>query len=210
MTLTLPARSTLLFQGDSVTDGQRLADPEGLGIGYVRAVTELLRAAHPDAHPTVLNRGVNGHRAADLRTRWETDAIALRPDLVSIMIGVNDTWRRYDSGLVTTAEAYEKDYRHMLARLRDETAARIVLVEPFLVPVTEEQWSWRADLDPRIQVVRRLAADFGARLLAADGLMNQAARTAGAPELIAFDGIHPTALGHQVLAAAWTGLITFA
>lgn len=210
MTVKLSARSTVLFQGDSITDCGRREDPDGgLGAGYPRLAARLVRAAHPQAAPTFLNRAVGGDRVRDLRARWDEDSTPLAPDLVSVLIGVNDTWRRYDSGETTSAAAYEKDYRHVLTRVRDESGARLILVEPFLVPVEPEQWAWRVDLDPRIQVVRRLAEEFDAALLAADGLMNQAAREAGSPDLVAGDGVHPTPLGHRVLAEAWAGLVTF-
>lgn len=209
MTITLSAGSTVLFQGDSITDCGRLADTDGgLGVGYARLAADMVRAANPDRAPAFVNRGISGNRMTDLRARWDRDTVALRPDLVSVLIGINDTWRRYDSGEVTTAEAYEKDYRDILSRVRDETGARLLLVEPFVVPVSADQWAWREDLDPRIHVVRRLAEEFDAALLAADGLMNQAAREAGSPALLAGDGVHPTPLGHQVLAEAWTRLVT--
>lgn len=211
MTIKLLPQSTVLFQGDSITDCGRLTDPDGgLGAGYVRLTADILRAAYPRSAPAVLNRGISGNRVADLRARWDRDAIELAPDLVSVLIGVNDTWRRYATGEATSVASYERDYRHVLGRVRDELGARLVLVEPFLVPVTAEQWTWREDLDPRIQVVRRLAAEFDAELLAADGLLNQAARAAGSPELVAPDGVHPTPLGHRVLAEAWADLVTVA
>jgi lysophospholipase L1-like esterase len=211
MTIELPPQSTVLFQGDSITDCGRRDDPDGgLGYGYARLAAEAVRAAHPHAAPTFLNRGVSGDRVADLRARWDEDAMGLEPDLVSVLIGVNDTWRRYEDGEATSAAAYEADYRHVLARVRDELGARIVLVEPFVVPVTAEQWAWREDLDPRIHVVRRLAEEFDAALLSADGLLNQAARAVGSAGLVAGDGVHPTPLGHRVLAEAWAGLVSVA
>ncbi|MEK8146570.1 hypothetical protein NKH18_50900 [Streptomyces sp. M10(2022)] len=82
-------------------------------------------------------------------------------------------------GRSSSLSSYEDDYRAILTQVRDGLGAQLILIEPFLVPVTAEQWSWREDLDPRIQVVRRLAQEFDAALLAADGLLNQAARTAG-------------------------------
>lgn len=193
----------VLFQGDSITDAGRATDPAGIGSGYVRDVAEgLARVWGPDG-VTVLNRGVSGDCVADLRARWSTDAIELRPHLVSILVGVNDTWRRYDgAGRVTSAEAYEADLRHLVQRTTMETGARVVLVEPFLVPVSPEQWAWREDLDPRIQAVRRTAADLGALLVAADGVVNQLANRVGAAR-VADDGVHPTRLGHEVLARAW-------
>lgn len=192
MRLHLAPEATVPFQGDSITAAGRGGPCGELGDGYARMSADLLRTRHPDSRLTVLNRGISGHRARDLRARWQADAVDLKPDLVSVMVGVNDTWRRFDSGEPTTAEAYEEDYRFLLARLRETSGAQLLLVEPFLVPVTPEQWQWRADLDPRIHVVRRLAEEFDAALLAADGLLNQAARAEGDPARVAADGVHPT------------------
>lgn len=208
MTISLHGSATVLFQGDSITDAGRLSGPgHPLGRGYARMAADLVRSARPESDITFINRGVSGNRASDLRARWREDAVDLKPDVVSVLIGVNDTWLRYDSGEVTSSRSYEDDYRTILRQVRDGSDAQLILVEPFLVPVTAEQWAWREDLDPRIQTVRRLSEEFDAALLAADGLLNQAARTAGGAEHIAGDGVHPTPLGHAVLAEAWTGLV---
>ncbi|WP_328540235.1 SGNH/GDSL hydrolase family protein [Streptomyces sp. NBC_00344] len=207
MTIQLAAQATILFQGDSITDSDRVSDHEGLGNGYVRRCADALEAAHPGSGLTILNRGVSGNRVTDLRARWQEDTIALKPDLVSIMVGINDTWRRYDAGDPTPVEAYEKDYRHILSRVRDELGADIILIEPFLLPVSPEQWEWREDLDPRIMAVRRLAAEFDASLLAADGLLSQAVRAVGGAEQLTPDGVHPTPVGDEVIARAWTELV---
>ncbi|WP_328335050.1 MULTISPECIES: SGNH/GDSL hydrolase family protein [unclassified Streptomyces] len=209
MPLQLPSRATVLFQGDSITDADRVTHPtDELGHGYAGMSAELLRSAHPDSDFTFVNRGIGGNRIADLRARWHEDGVALAPDLLSVLIGVNDTWRRYDRGVLTTIEEYEDDYRHILTRIRETSGAQLLLIEPFLVPVCPEQWAWREDLDPRIQVVRRLAEEFGAALLAADGLLNQAARSAGGAAHVAGDGVHPTPFGHRVLAQAWVDLVS--
>ncbi|MFB8030752.1 SGNH/GDSL hydrolase family protein [Streptomyces sp. NPDC056465] len=207
MTISLNPSATVLFQGDSITDVGRLVEPDSpMGNGYARLAADRVRSARQDSGITFFNRGIAGDRVSDLRARWREDALDLAPDVVSILIGVNDTWRRYDSGAVTTARAYEEDYRAILTQVRDELDAQLILIEPFLVPVRAEQWAWREDLDPRIHAVRRLSEEFGAALLAADGLLNQAARAAGGAEYIAGDGVHPTPLGHAVLAEAWTAL----
>lgn len=209
MPLQLPRRATVVFQGDSITDADRTEHPtHGLGHGYAGMSVELLRTLHPDSGFTFINRGVSGDRISDLRARWHEDAVALAPDLLSVMIGVNDTWRRYTRGEITGIESYEDDYRDLLTRIRESSGAQLLLIEPFLVPVTSEQWAWREDLDPRIHVVRRLAEEFGAALLSADGLLNQAARSAGSAALIAGDGVHPTPFGHRVLARAWVELVS--
>ncbi|MFF4243335.1 SGNH/GDSL hydrolase family protein [Streptomyces sp. NPDC001822] len=207
MTISLHGSAVVLFQGDSITDVGRLAEPgDTLGRGYVRTAADLVRSARPDDGITFLNRGVAGDRVSDLRARWREDATDLEPDVVSVLIGVNDTWRRYDSGEISTHQAFEDDYRAVLTQVRERPDTQLVLIEPFLIPVREEQWAWRGDLDPRIQTVRRLAEEFDASLLAADGLLNQAARAAGGPEHIAGDGVHPTPLGHALLAEAWVAL----
>ncbi|MER5812120.1 GDSL-type esterase/lipase family protein [Streptomyces sp. NPDC002033] len=206
MTAARPARPVLLFQGDSITDaGRDRALIAGLGHGYAALVADRMRAANPAL--TILNRGVSGDRLIDLADRWEQDTLAHHPGLLSVLIGVNDTWRLQDSALPSPVDAWEGTYRHLLTRLRRRCGSQLVLIEPFLVPVTTEQWLWRPDLDARIHAVRRLAAEFDALLLAADGLLNQAARAAGRPELIAADGVHPTPLGHHVLAEAWAALV---
>ncbi|MFG2823728.1 SGNH/GDSL hydrolase family protein [Kitasatospora sp. NPDC048365] len=206
MPFDLSPAPTVLFQGDSITDaGRDRAVPDSLGRGYAALAAAAVRTAHPGA--TVLNRGVSGNRISDLAARWERDTLAHRPDLLSLMIGVNDTWRRYDSGLASPVERWEADYRGLLDVLRERVpGVRLLLIEPFLVPVAPAQRAWREDLDPRIHAVRRIARDHGALLLAADGLLAQAALTGGDPAAIAADGVHPTPTGHRLLAEAWAGL----
>lgn len=206
-TTFLQPRDRVLLTGDSVTDwGRDRSDPTSLGHGYAGIVAALAGARRPDLGLEFLNRGVGGDTSAMLRARWETDAIALEPQVVSVLVGINDTWRRYDSGVPTSTAQYEDHLGAMLASARDRLAARLVLVEPFLVPVTADQHAWREDLDPRIQVVRRLAAEHRAVLVPADGLFAAAAvRTS--PAAWCFDGVHPTPAGFGLLAEAWLGAV---
>ncbi|MFB2600248.1 GDSL-type esterase/lipase family protein [Herbiconiux sp. P17] len=201
MTDLPPAAPTVLFVGDSVTDCDRRTDPDGLGRGYVRVL-----AATPElAGRTVLNRGISGNCVVDLEARWADDVVAAGAGVVSILIGINDTWRRYDSDDPTSAADFEAGYRRLLAPLVAREGARLVLMEPFLLPVTAEQPSWRDDLDPKIEVVRRLAAEFGATLVPTDVeliRLASAAGSAGAAALAA-DGVHPTPQGHAAIAAIW-------
>ena len=191
---------TILLTGDSITDcGRDRDDVASLGNGYAA----LVAGALPDE--PVLNTGIGGNRVKDLQARWSEDVLAHSPALLSIMIGINDTWRRYDSDDPTSAETYERGYRDILTRSRDAGIERIVLIEPFLLPVTEEQWAWREDLDPKIGVVRRLAAEFGADYLATDGPLAEVAGRTGA-EALAHDGVHLTEAGHRFLADRWLEL----
>ncbi|QOR70152.1 SGNH/GDSL hydrolase family protein [Ruania alkalisoli] len=188
---------TILLTGDSITDcGRDRTDLTSLGEGYA----SLVAADVPEKR--VINTGIGGHRVVDLQARWDADVLAHSPEVLSIMIGINDTWRRYDSGDPTSAEAYESGYRDLLTRSRAAGVKRIILVEPFLLPVNADQWAWREDLDPKIQVVRRLAAEFDAEYLATDGPLTQtASRTS--PEFLAHDGVHPTPTGHRFIADLW-------
>jgi lysophospholipase L1-like esterase len=192
----LDPRRTIVFAGDSVTDCGRRSDPAGLGDGYVK---NLYDALGPD-RPRIVNVGISGNRAKDLEARWQTDVLAHEPDLVSVLIGINDTWRRYDKDDPTSTESFERSYRALLDGI--QAPAQLVLVEPFLLAVKEEQHEWREDLDPKIEVVRRLAAEYGALLVPADVELNRQAATVGAVTL-ADDGVHPSQAGHQALADLW-------
>jgi lysophospholipase L1-like esterase len=187
----------LLFIGDSVTDSGRRDDaPDYLGDGYVRLIAERL----PERR--VVNVGINGNRVVDLRDRWQVDVVDLNPDILSVYIGINDTWRRYDSNDPTSAAAFEADYRNILEQTMEHLAPKLVLVEPFVAPVTEEQDTWHEDLDEKRAVVARLAVEFGAAFVPLQSLLAAAAQEHGAPA-IAQDGVHPTPLGHKLIADAW-------
>jgi acyl-CoA thioesterase-1 len=190
----LDPRRTVVFAGDSVTDCGRRTDPEALGDGYVR---DLFDSFGPQ-RPRIVNVGISGNRALDLEDRWQTDVLAHQPDVLSVLIGINDTWRRYDEDDPTSTESFERSYRALL----EPVQAKLVLIEPFLLAVKEEQHAWREDLDPKIEVVRRLAAEYGAILVPADVEFNRQAESVGATTL-ADDGVHPTAAGHRLLADLW-------
>ena len=190
----LDPRRTVVFAGDSVTDCGRRTDPDGLGGGYVRTLYDDLG----ERRPKIVNAGISGNRAADLADRWADDVLAHDPSLVSILIGINDTWRRYDENDPTTPEDFEASYRSLL----DPLSCPVVLMEPFLLPVKDGQEEWREDLDPKLEVVRKLAVEYGAILVPTDVELTKQAASAGAATL-AGDGVHPTAAGHRALADLW-------
>jgi acyl-CoA thioesterase I len=193
------AGARVLLTGDSVTDCGRRTDPAGLGDGYVRALAgSPLRTAH------VTNTGIAGHRLADLAARWDVDVLDHRPDVLSVLIGVNDTWRRYDAGSPSPLDAFEATYHDLLARTADRLpATTLVLVEPFVLPVRpdQERW-WPEDLSARVDVVHRLAAEHDALLVPAHHHLTALAATHG-PAALAADGVHPTDAGHRELADLW-------
>ncbi|WP_327673978.1 SGNH/GDSL hydrolase family protein [Kitasatospora sp. NBC_00458] len=222
MTITLRPGATVMFTGDSITDGLRLDSADGLGFGYPLRVAGEWGLRHPDRPVTWLNTGIAGHKVMDLEARWQTDVLDARPDVVSILVGVNDAgWHTLaPDGHVIPAEDFAAGYDRLLAPLA-AAGTELILVEPFLLPVggTVEagdtvvddavRKEWRADLDPKIQAVRELARAYGAHLLAADGMFAELAAAAGPSGAghWSADGVHPTPAGHAALASAWLRLV---
>jgi len=195
--------SIVLFQGDSITDaGRDRQDDSNLGFGYATMAAAWFAALYPERSVRFLNRGVSGDRAASLSQRWQQDCIDLRPSWVSVMIGINDTWRRYDSNNPTSASDYEVAYRVLLEQTREHLNARLILCEPFVLPVPADREAWREDLDPKLAVVRRLAREFHAILVPLDGIFAQASAQRE-PAFWAADGVHPSHAGHALIAQSW-------
>ncbi|MEC0331344.1 SGNH/GDSL hydrolase family protein [Paenibacillus sp. FSL R5-0527] len=193
----------VLFQGDSITDcGRNYEDSSSLGFGYPLMVASRLGHLFPEKNLVFVNRGISGNRAIDLKNRWDRDCLDLKPTWVSILIGINDTWRGFDSNDVTTAEQFEASYRNILERTKERLDAKLILLEPFVLPIPEDRKQWRADLDPKIAIVRELAREFEAILVPLDGLF-AAASAKAEPAYWAPDGVHPSAAGHGLIADAW-------
>lgn len=192
----------VLFQGDSVTDcGRHRENLYDLGTGYPLIISSLLMHKLCGMNVKFINKGISGNRVCDLVDRWQEDCVDLKPSVVSILIGINDTWRKFDSNDETTVEAFEAGYRKILDDTKKLTD-RIVLMEPFVHPYPDDRKAWREDLDPKIQVVRKLAKEYGAILVPTDGIVN--AGFVAAPEkYYSEDGVHPTYAGHGLVAEAW-------
>jgi acyl-CoA thioesterase-1 len=195
--------AVVLFQGDSITDaGRSRMSDDDLGRGYAAMAAAWYSALHPEKQVQFLNRGISGNRVKDLRARWQPDCLDLKPTWVSIMIGINDTWRRFDSLDPTSTQAFEIDFRYICMEIHDNLHAQLIIMEPFLLPTLSDRLAWREDLDPKIAVVRQLAREFGALFVPLDGLF-AAAATKVPMEFWLPDGVHPTAAGHALIAQAW-------
>lgn len=202
MTL-IDQNAVVLFQGDSITDaGRNRSDGANLGSGYALLVSALFNRKYPEKQATFLNRGVSGDRVVDLERRWEEDCLDLKPNWLSVYVGINDTWRRYDSNNPLSTEEYYTTYRRLLSRAKEQLNANLILVEPFVLPVNDSQKQWREDLDPKIQAARELAGEFKALYVPLDGLFAQAAAQTG-PAYWAPDGVHPSPAGAALIAEAW-------
>jgi lysophospholipase L1-like esterase len=193
----------ILFFGDSITDaGWRSEGDKPLGKGYVALIASDLGERYPQLKLRFTNCGLSGNRVYDLQNRLQADVIDLKPTVVSILVGINDTWRRFDRDMVSPVEDFLAAYRRICTRIRDELAARLVLCEPFLLPVVADPAAWRQDLDPRIHAVRQVAVEFASAYVPLDGLFAAAACRQPASHW-AGDGVHPTPAGHALIAEAW-------
>ena len=199
----------VLFFGDSITDaGRREAgDEAALGRGYAAIAASLMSARYPKLNLRFTNTGISGNRVYDLERRLGPDLLELRPTVVSILIGINDTWRRYDSDIPSPTADFEVCYRRILTRITDELSARLVICEPFLLPTPPDREAWREDLDPKIAIARALARQFGAVFVPLDGLFAAAACEQSMDYWLP-DGVHPTPAGHALIAEAWIRAVT--
>lgn len=190
----------VLFQGDSITDGNRgrSADPNHiLGHGYAFIIAARHGAGFPEAGLEFINRGVSGNTVLDLEKRWQADAIDLKPDILSVLIGVNDRGRKVPLG------QFEQVYDTILSSARRENPeVRLVLGEPFLKPTGNVD----ADIVARQEIVGRLAAKYGAAVVRYQRVFDEAARRAPADYWI-WDAVHPTYRGHQLMADEWERVV---
>lgn len=197
----------ILFQGDSITDGNRgrNADPNHImGHGYAFIIAAKYGSQYPERKLTFLNRGVSGNTVADLAKRWEKDTAALMPDVLSILVGINDM----NKGV--SVEAYEEAYDKLLA----ETVAalpnvRLVLCEPFALPVGRFKEAWeqrKAELAKRQASVEKLAAKYKASVVHFQKVFDDACKR-GPAEYWIWDGVHPTYSGHQLMADEWARVV---
>jgi lysophospholipase L1-like esterase len=195
--------NTILFQGDSITDGSRgrSADPNHiLGHGYAFIIAAKYGEQLAERNLTFVNRGISGNKVSDLAGRWQNDTLNIKPDTLSILIGVND------SEMGISAEQYEVDYDKLL---HDTISALpqvlFVLCEPFTLPGARHagDWDiWRANIQGKQDAVARLAVKYNAPLARFQKAFDQAARRAPAQYWI-WDTIHPTYAGHQIMADEW-------
>lgn len=191
--------SHLLFIGDSITDcGRQLLNP--LGNGFVSIIAKQLKKNMPKLR--VSNRGMGGNTSADLALRWQQDSLDLKPTIVSILIGINDTWRHFDQGVSTGLDAFEQNYRSILDRTVTTLNPTLILCEPFLLPVSDEQKLWHVDLNPKRRLVRGLANEYNAHFVPLQEAFQNAAASSP-PETYTSDGVHPTEKGHALIAETW-------
>lgn len=199
----IKANSIILFQGDSITDaGRSRDDDDWLGDGYPSHINELLQVEFPELNAKIINRGISGNRAIDLVNRWQKDCIELNPDYVSILIGVNDTWRKYDANDETPEDLFKERLRTILIDTIKNTSAHIVLLNPFLLDVNESITRMRDDLCLKQAAVAELAKEYSLKFIDLDKIFKDASKKYS-PSYFSLDGVHPSSAGHALIAAEW-------
>jgi lysophospholipase L1-like esterase len=202
--------NVILFQGDSITDAGRdrareknANDPRAMGTGYAFLAASQLLAEHSDAKVRVYNRGISGNKVFQLADRWDQDCIALKPDVVSILIGVNDIWHKLNGTYDGTIEVYERDYRALMERTRrDLPGVKLVICEPFVLRCGAVNDKWFPEFDQYRIAAKEIAADFGALFVPFQSTFDEAVKNVP-PDYWAVDGVHPSMAGCYLMTQAW-------
>lgn len=202
--------AVILFQGDSITDGNRGRDKDPnhiMGHGYAFSIASRIGADYPDKRYVFYNRGISANKVIDLESRWQTDTLDLKPDVLSILIGVNDSTSvitNWDP--VVLLEKYEETYDKLLERTKMVYPDILfVLGEPFILKGSRVNDHWEAfqsDIHQRQKVVQKLAEKYNAVYVRFQDVFDQACKRAPYDYWI-WDGVHPTVAGHELMAREW-------
>lgn len=198
----------ILFQGDSVTDaGRDRSNHHDMGDGYPRYASAMIQDSFPDTDFEFVNLGISGNRTEHLVARLETDFVEIQPDIVSILIGINDVWHHYEHDLVeTTDEQFEANYRTILNAIKSRTSARILLIQPFLLEtVVPARQILCEELARKQSIIKRLADEYADCYLALDEILHR--DTEEEPAYYSADGVHPTPDGACYIGEAYLGAI---
>jgi lysophospholipase L1-like esterase len=205
----LESGSVVLFQGDSITDAGRDRKSDqannwtALGRGYPCLLAGALLADHAKAGLKIYNRGISGNKVPDLAARWQEDAVALKPNLLSILVGVNDIWHKLNGRYDGTVEDYETGFRALLRQtLTEIPGVRIVICEPFVLRCGAVHDGWFPEFDQRRAVAKRLADEMRLTFVPFQSMFDAATKDAP-PAYWAGDGVHPTLAGHALMAKTW-------
>ncbi len=208
--LSLNAGDVVLFQGDSITDSGRDRtntapnNAKMLGTGYPYLAASDLLLNHPALNLQIFNRGISGNKVFQLADRWDADALTFKPNVISIMIGVNDFWHTLTNGYTGTIETYRTDYKKLLDRTKQALPdVKFIIGEPFAVngvkSVTDK---WYPKFDEYRAVSKEIAAEYNASFIPYQSIFNEAIKTAPGSYWTA-DGVHPTLAGANLMAHAW-------
>lgn len=197
---------TMLFQGDSVTDTGRNRDLsegfESMGEGYPKVFHQLYNTLFPGNKVKFVNRGVSGDRTNHLLERYDEDFLAVKPDVISIMIGINNTWRNFDGGDdFCSAERFEEEYEELLAKIKaDMPDTRIMIIEQFALTAHPDRNTWQEDLDAKRDATRKLAFKYADWFVPMYDIITEASENDFDLYELSPDGVHPGDTGHSLIA----------
>lgn len=198
----------ILFMGDSITDVGKNATAGSctpIGQGYALITSAYLGAKYPEKF-TFVNNGISGNRIVDLYARIKADVWNHEPDVLSILIGVNDVWHEIGWRNGVGAERFERVYRMFLEDTKKALPGiRFMILEPFVLKgsATEGEWErFRGETELRAAAAKKVSEEFGAVYIPLQKMFDEAAEIA-APSYWLADGVHPTPAGHQLIANRW-------
>jgi len=204
----------ILFQGDSITDaGRNKSNPQPndqkfFGKGYAWMAASKLLVEKSELELTLHNRGISGNKVHQLAERWKRDCLDLRPDLISILIGVNDIWHGLNGRYDGTVQTYEEDFDKLLKRTRESLPkVRLVICEPFVLKCGAVNESWFPEFDKYRAVAKKMAEEHGAIFVPFQSMFDEAIRYAE-PKHWAGDGVHPSSHGAALMAHYWIRTVT--
>ena len=202
--IELKPDQTILFIGDSITDAGRLeAAHRPFGYGYVHFVAYYLLAKYSEYNINVINTGISGDTILDLEDRWEKDCLKHKPDILSVLIGVNDVFRQYTGrpDEAVLLDEYQLTYKRLLSSAKEKNNCRLILMEPFMFCADKANPAYKA-LKQYIQVVRALAEEFDAVLVPLQELIDNKIKKVP-QEKFSDDMVHPYVWAHAWIAQRW-------
>jgi lysophospholipase L1-like esterase len=204
------SKAVVLFQGDSITDAGRSRqeadqanNQKALGNGYAWFAASQLLIDRPGDQLKIYNRGISGHKVPQLAARWQTDCLDLKPEVLSILIGVNDIWHGLNGQYDGTPASYERDYLALVEQtVKALPAVKLVICEPFVLRCGAVNEKWFPDFDAYRGSAKKVAETFKATFVPFQTMFDEACKLAP-PNHWAGDGVHPSAAGAALMAHAW-------
>lgn len=211
--ITLKQDTIVLFQGDSITDAGRNKqnnEPNTtghLGSGYAMQAAGRLLEKQASVNPKFFNKGISGNKVFQLAERWDTDCLDIKPDVLSILIGVNDIWHKLDLNYEGTVEIYKNDYIALIERTKEVLPdVTLIICEPFAVTgVRAVDDRWYPEFDEYRAAAKEVADKFNAHFIPFQTIFDEAQKRAPG-SYWTYDGVHPSLAGAALMAEAYTSL----
>ena len=210
--MNLKENDVVLFQGDSITDGNRGRNSDlnhVHGHGYQYILASEMYADNLNKNVDILNRGISGDRIADLFGRWREDCLNLKPTILSVLIGINDIILEYDGDKGSYPDRYEKIYRLLLDEVLEQNPDTfLVIIEPFFGEKREPELNeyFKARIGAYQAAAKRVAADYNAVFVPVQDMIDEYAEKTDVFNIL-WDGVHPTTCGHQLIARRWKAVV---